>query len=314
MEREQRAAELVGPALHLEVDRRAAGQPLIGVEAARHDADGFDRLEPGHVRRHVRQPDVRRRRPFDAHGVRVPRRAVHVELQRARRVGGDRVRVRRRREAWNGDEEVLIVAVRRHGQLFERSRGQLRLDLGAIRLQRGGLRAHVDRLARGVDLQLRVDAHDVADAERDVAAGDRLESAQADGHGVGAARQRGKTVDSGVGRRGDARLVRLRLDDRDGRSGTGASVASVTVPTIEPYSDCAPARGAATERAIRTGGAAGRARWRVKAAGTCMQVSCGSSRSRRAVAARWGGSAEYTNLTVKVNSFTFTYVARVARR
>ena len=109
----------------------------------------------------MRQPDVGRRGAFDADRVRVPGRAVHVELQRARGIRRNRVGVRRRREARNRHEQILVVAVRRHRQLFERPRVQLAPDLGTIRLQRDRLRADVDGFADGIDLQSRIDAHGV---------------------------------------------------------------------------------------------------------------------------------------------------------
>src|SRR5262249_39233376 len=83
---ESGTVKIIRPALDLDVDRRAASQTLLGVETVGHDVDGLDRFERGHIRRHVRQPDVGRTDPVNARVVGRTAGAVDVEDQRTRRV------------------------------------------------------------------------------------------------------------------------------------------------------------------------------------------------------------------------------------
>ena len=152
--------KLVGAALDQHVGRHTARQPLIGVEGARRHADRFDGFERRNIRRDVRQPQVVRNGAFDANGVGVAGRAVRAERQTARRVDGHRVHVLRRRDARDGDEQTLIVASDRHGQILELRRRYVGADVGAIGLQHGDAGGHRHGVRHLTDLESGADAHD----------------------------------------------------------------------------------------------------------------------------------------------------------
>ena len=106
---EQRAADAVGAALHLHVDRRAAGHALIGVEAVGDDAHRFHRLESRAVRLDVGIPLIGHRRAVDPEERVVWRLAVDRHAHRPRGiVDAARLNHVRRRHAGHQSDEALI--------------------------------------------------------------------------------------------------------------------------------------------------------------------------------------------------------------
>ena len=189
---EGRAVQLVAAALDAHVRRHAAGQAVVGVEAAGDDADRLDRLERRDVGGHVRQPQVVRDRAFDADGVGVLGGAAGAEDQAAGGVDRDRVHVLRRRHARDHHEQVLVVAADRHRQVRELLRRDLRAHVGAIGLQDLPLGADGDRVGERADDEHRADARHVVLRDGD-AGGDRfLEAGQAHRDGEGAGRHGGE--------------------------------------------------------------------------------------------------------------------------
>ena len=226
---ERRAVQRVGPALDLRVDRRAAGQTLLGVEAVGDDVDRFERFERRNVGGDVRQPDVGRADAVDADVVRAAARAVDVEHQRARGIGRHRVRLRRRREPGQHAEEVLVVAVHRHRQVDEVVGLQLGAHFGAVRLQQGRLAGDRHRFGELANLQLGIGAGRRIQGDRDVGTSQRPEARELDRHRVHAGLHRIEAVRAGGIRRGVARRARLLVVDGDGgaRHGRARVVADV---------------------------------------------------------------------------------------
>ena len=179
---ERRTVQRVGPALDLRVDRRAAGQTLLRVEAVGDDVDRFERFQRRNVGGDVRQPDVGRADAVDADVVRAAARAVHVEDERARGIGRHRVRFRRRREPGQHAEQVLVVAVDRDRQVDELLGLQLGAHFGAVRLQQGGLAGDGHRLGELADLQLGIGAGRRIQGHRDVGTREGPESRELDRH------------------------------------------------------------------------------------------------------------------------------------
>ena len=194
---ERRSAELVGPRFRDDVDGRAAGHSLLGVEVVGRDVDRLDRLGRRHVDRMVRQPDEDVRRPVLPGVVVVPRRAVDVRRQRARRRVDDGILEARGRRARDEIDQLLVVAVVRQRQVR---------DLGALELG------------------------DLADRQRDVEAADRVgrhrhvgllefsEPLQRDRHGIRAGLHIDEIVRACLVCRRFTRQVGVLLRDGDGRA------------------------------------------------------------------------------------------------
>ena len=218
---ERRAVHRVGAALDLRVDRRAAGQALLRVEAVGDHVDGFERFERWHVGRDVRQPDIGRADAVDADVVRAAAGAVDVEDQRARRIGRHRVRFRRRREPRQRAEQVLVVAVDRHRQVDELVGFQLGAHLGAIRLQQGRLAGDRHRFGELSDLQLRIGARRRVQAHRHVGTHEHPEAGELHRHRVGAGQHRVEAVGAGRVRGRVTRRARFLVADGDGCAGHG---------------------------------------------------------------------------------------------
>ena len=100
----------------------------------------------------MRQPDVGGAHPVDPDVIGAAAGAVDVEHQRARRVGRHRVRLRRRREARQHAEQVLIVPIHRDREIHQFPRLQLRAHLGAFGLQQRTLGRDGDRFTQLADL------------------------------------------------------------------------------------------------------------------------------------------------------------------
>ena len=116
-------------------------------------------------------------------------RPVDRELQRPRRVGGDRVRVGGRREAGQHPVHLLIVPAQRHGQVLQFRRDQARVHLGRVGLQLRRLGIDGDRVAHRADFERHVDARDAVDADGHFGLLERLEALLADLQTVDAGRQ-----------------------------------------------------------------------------------------------------------------------------
>ena len=218
MELERRPAKIVRAALDLDVDGGSTREPLLGVEAARHDVDGLQRFERRDVRRHVRQPDVGGAHAVDPDVVGAAAGAVDVEHQRARRIGGHRVCLSRRREAWQHAEQVLIVPVHRHRQVHQLPRLQLRAHLGAFGLQERTLGRYRHRFAELTNLQRRVNARHVVQRHQDIRTGERPEPGELDGHRICARLHGWETVSAGGVGDDVARRAGLTMRNRDHRS------------------------------------------------------------------------------------------------
>ena len=186
--------QLVRAALDQHVRRHAAGQSLIGVERARRHADRFDRFERGHVRGDVRQPQIVRDGAFDADRIRIARRAVRAEREPARRVHRDGMHVLGRRDARNGDEQILIIAADRHRQIFE-LRGGMSVRTSARSVCSTAMPAlTVTVSVTWPDFEQAVDAQHVVFGHVHACRAEFLESRNVDAHLVGArrhARERG---------------------------------------------------------------------------------------------------------------------------
>ena len=87
----RRAVHLVRPGFGLQVNGGAARQTLFGVKAVGDDIDFLERFDGRNVGDHVRQQNVVRADAVNARAVLIVAGAVDVELQRLRRVAGDRV-------------------------------------------------------------------------------------------------------------------------------------------------------------------------------------------------------------------------------
>ena len=102
--------------------------------------------------------------------------AIDVELERARGVGGNGVRVERGREPRKGAVKLLIVAAGRNGEVAELRRAHLGVRLGAVGLQRGPLAGHRDRLLDVPDLEFDIEARDIIGVYSEITAFESLKS------------------------------------------------------------------------------------------------------------------------------------------
>jgi hypothetical protein len=170
----------------LQADRGPAGQALFRVHAVGDDVDLLDRFEGRDVGDHVGKLDVGGADAVDAGVVLIVARPVDRELQRPGRVGGDRVRVGRRRKARQHPVHLLVVATERHRQVRQLRAHQVHMDLGGLGLQLGRLGADGDGVAHRADLQADVDANDAVDVHRYLGPLEGLESLLAGFEGVDA--------------------------------------------------------------------------------------------------------------------------------
>src|SRR5688572_21977185 len=99
----------VRAALHLDVYGGAAREAKVGFIATGFDTDRLDRFESRHVPGYMRKPAIPTCRTVYANRCGLRGGPVGVELERARRVGGDGMRVLRRADARNGDQQILII-------------------------------------------------------------------------------------------------------------------------------------------------------------------------------------------------------------
>ena len=111
--RERRPVQLIGAALDLYVDRRAARKTLGGIVAVRCHINDLHGFETRNIRRDLLQPCAFHGSAIDGHHVAAAFGAVGHVGKGPRRVGGHRVGVDRRGNAGHGDQQVLKVAAGR---------------------------------------------------------------------------------------------------------------------------------------------------------------------------------------------------------
>ena len=182
------AVELVGPALDLDVDRRAPRQPLLRIKAVGryvHNLNGVGRRDVGDVLRH---PDVVLAHAVNAHIVAVAAGAVHVELKRARRVRRHGVGADRRVEAGHRPEQLFEIVPRRHGHIFDGRRRQVVVDVGGLSLQQVSGGVDFDGLGHGAELQDGVHPLHAINVDRDAGFLERPKSRRRNLDVVGASR------------------------------------------------------------------------------------------------------------------------------
>ena len=173
---ERRSVDGVGSTPGLQIDGRPAGEALLRVHAVGDDVDLLDRLESRDVGDHVRKLDVGGADAVDAGIVLIVARPVDRELERPRRVGGDRVRVAGGRKAGQHSVHLLIVPTQGHGEVRQLRAHQVHVDLGGLGLQLRRLGADGDGVAHGADLEADVDANDAVDVDRDLGPLEGLEA------------------------------------------------------------------------------------------------------------------------------------------
>ena len=129
------AVELVGTALDHNVDRGSPRQPLVRIKTIGrhvHRLDGVGRRDVSDV---LRDPDIVLAHAVNANIIAVAAGAVHIELERARRVGGNGVGADRRIESGNRSEQLFEVVPGRHRHVLNGRRGQVMMDVGALGLK-----------------------------------------------------------------------------------------------------------------------------------------------------------------------------------
>ena len=191
---EARSVKGIGSALGRHVDRGAAGEALLGVHAVGHDVHFLDRFERRDIGDDVRQLDVRGADAVDPRVVLIVAGPVDAELERARGVGRDGVRIDRRREPGQHPVDLLVVPAERHRQVGQVLRLEALVHLRGVRLQDRRFSADRDVVAHGADLEHHIDPRDGVDADRNFGLLERLEALLSGFEAVDAGRQIGEVV------------------------------------------------------------------------------------------------------------------------
>ena len=215
---ERRPVDGVRAALDLHVHRRAAGHPLLRIEAVGDDVHRFDGFDRGGVGLQALDPLVRGAdavEPEDRVGI---RRAVDGHLHRPRRVvdtpGLEEVRLlhaRRQRQ-----RALEAAAVDR--QVLQLLAGRLRLHRSRFRLEQDRVGGHHHRLLQRADGQPRIDANGGVEPHGDVLRAERLKARQRHLDAVGAGGDVRKVIPASFIAGRVARLVRLHVRNRDRRT------------------------------------------------------------------------------------------------
>ena len=182
---ECRSFEDVGAALHLHVHGSRARHPLVGIEAARHDIDGFNRLEAGPVTLDALEKLVRGRDAVETDDGVGRRLTVDGERHGAARiVDAARLLIARIGHTRHEREEALKRAAAGRERL-KLLGGRKVLHRGILRLQNGGRRRDGNRLLERAEAELRIHAH-VAIGHRDLASREGLKSGEGNRDGISA--------------------------------------------------------------------------------------------------------------------------------
>ena len=226
----RRSMHLVRSALGLDVDGGATRQALLGVETVRDNVDLLDRFEGRDVGDHMRELDMRGTDAVDARVVLVVACSIDRELQRPRRVGRDRVRIRRRRDAGQQSKNLLVVPAQRHRKILQFIGGDRNVHLRRVCLQGRRLRRHRDRFVRCADLQGNIHSRHVVEADGNVRLVEGLEARLADVQVVGPGRKVGKPVTTRLIGDGLASQVGSLVGNGDGGPRDGRTACVPDVP------------------------------------------------------------------------------------